>query len=60
MVIDGFLKGGSLEETTDGDGYAFFETADDYNGWCELIIYVRGKKFGSCYIRDKMYKINLE
>ena len=59
IVIEGRLKGGSLEESTDEDGYAFFETADDYEGWTKLVIYVRDQDFGPYAIRDVKYRVRL-
>ncbi len=38
IIIDGFWKGGSIVEFTDGDGHAEFETADDYESGRQLNI----------------------
>lgn len=46
IYIEGFWKGGSLEESTDDNGHAEFETASDYEDSRELHIQVRGETFG--------------
>jgi len=59
IVIDGFWKGGALEEFTDDDGHAEFETADDYESSRELNIFVRGEKFGPYDIGGGSYTVQL-
>ena len=46
IVIEGIWKGGSLEERTDDEGHAEFETVEDYESYRELRIYVKGESFG--------------
>lgn len=60
IVIDGIWKGGSLEEFTDSDGHAEFETAADYEDSRELNIYVRGQSFGPYTIEGGAYTVQLE
>jgi len=58
--IEGFLKGGSLEEFTDDEGHAEFETAEDYEDSRELWITVRGQRFGPYSIDSGAYTVQLE
>lgn len=60
IVIDGIWKGGSLEEYTDDEGHAEFETADDYEDSRELNIYVRGQSFGPYTIDGGAYTVELD
>jgi len=60
ILIEGFWKGGSLEEFTDGDGHAEFETAADYEDGRELTIHVRGQSFGPFSISGGAYTVQLE
>lgn len=60
IIIDGILSGGSLEEFTDSDGHAGFETAGDYESYRELNIYVRGESFGPYDIGGGAYTVQLE
>ena len=60
IIIDGILKGGSLEKFTDSDGHAEFETAGDYESYRELNIYVRGQSFGPYDIGGGAYTVQLE
>lgn len=60
IVINGFWKGGSLEEFTDADGHAEFETADDYDDWRKLRIKVRGQSFGPYSIDGGAYTVQLD
>lgn len=60
IVIDGLFSGGSLEEFTDSDGHAEFETAGDYESYRKLSIYVRGQSFGPYEISGGAYTVQLE
>ncbi|TAL02053.1 MAG: hypothetical protein EPO07_07730 [Verrucomicrobia bacterium] len=60
IVIDGFFTGGGLEETTNRDGHAEFETADDYEPYRQLRIHVGGQSFGPYRISDGAYTVQLE
>jgi hypothetical protein len=60
IIIDGVFTGGSLEEFTDSDGHAEFETADDYESSRKLNVYVRGQSFGPYYIDGGAYTVQLE
>lgn len=60
IVIAGIFSGGSLQEFTDSDGHAEFETASDYESSRELNIYVRGQSFGPYYIGGGAYTIQLD
>lgn len=60
IIIDGIWKGGSLEEDTDDEGHAEFETADDYEPTRELTIYVAGQSFGPYDIDGGAYTVHLE
>lgn len=61
IIIDGILSGGALEEAfTDEDGHAEFETADDYESYRELNIYVRDQSFGPYEIGGGSYTVQLE
>jgi hypothetical protein len=60
IYIDGFFKGGSLEEYTDDEGHAEFETADDYEGSRQLKIQVREQTFGPYYISGGSYTVELD
>jgi len=59
IVIEGFWKGGSLEEFTDDEGHAEFETADDYEDSRKLTIYVRGESYGPYSISGGAYTVEL-
>jgi len=59
IVIDGVFSGGSLEEFTDSDGHAEFETAGDFESYRKLNIYVRGQSFGPYNIDDDTYTVQL-
>lgn len=58
--IAGIWKGGTLEEFTDDDGNAEFETAEDYESGRQLTIYVRGESFGPYSIDGGSYTVQLE
>jgi hypothetical protein len=60
ILIDGIFSGGRLEEFTDDDGHAEFETADDYEDSRELTIRVRGQTFGPYRIGGGAYTVQLE
>ncbi|MEX2650528.1 MAG: hypothetical protein WD673_16100 [Alphaproteobacteria bacterium] len=60
IIIDGTFSGGALEEFTDDEGHASFETADDYEGSRQLNIYVRGQSFGPYYISGGSYTVALD
>ena len=60
IIIDGFFSGGAIEEYTDGDGQAEFTTADDYESYRKLNIYVRGESFGPYRIKGGAYTVQLE
>lgn len=60
IIIDGIFSGGSLEEFTDSDGHAEFESADDYESYRKLNIYVRGQSFGPYDIGDGAYTVQLD
>ena len=60
IVIDGILSGGSLEERTNEDGHAEFETAADYESYRDLNIYVKGQSFGPYNIGDGAYTVQLD
>ena len=59
IVIEGFLKGGSIEEFTDDDGHAEFETAADYEDSRKLTIHVRGASFGPYRISGGAYSVQI-
>jgi hypothetical protein len=58
--IEGIWKGGTLEEYTDDDGHAEFETADDYEPSRKLMIYVRDESFGPYEIEGGAYTVQLD
>lgn len=58
--IAGIWKGGTLEEYTDSEGHAEFETAENYEPSRGLTIYVRGQSFGPYEISGGAYTVNLE
>jgi len=58
--IEGFWKGGSMEEYTDDDGHAEFETAEDYEDSRELYITVRDERFGPYTIDGGAYTVQLD
>jgi len=60
IIIDGFWKGGSIKEFTDDEGHAEFETADDYEDYRKLKIFVRGQSFGPFKIGGGAYTVELE
>jgi hypothetical protein len=60
IIIDGILTGGALEAFTDDEGHAEFETADDYEPYRDLNIYVRGQSFGPYDISGGSYTVQLE
>lgn len=60
IIIDGIWTGGGLEEYTDEDGHAEFETADDYEDHRKLTIYVKGQSFGPYSIGDGRWTVELE
>jgi hypothetical protein len=60
IIIDGIFSGGSLEAFTDDSGHAEFQTADDYESYRELNIYVRGQSFGPYDIGGGSYTVQLE
>lgn len=55
--IDGIFSGGFLEEFTDDEGHASFETADEYEPSRHLTIYVRGQSFGPYDIGGGSYTV---
>jgi hypothetical protein len=58
--IAGIWKGGTLEEFTDDDGHAEFETAADYEEGREVTIYVRGESFGPYDLTEGSFTVTLE
>ncbi len=60
ILIAGIFKGGSIEAFTDHSGHAEFETADDYESYRKLDIYVRGQSFGPYKIGGGSYTVQLE
>ena len=58
--IAGIWKGGTLEEYTDDEGHAEFDTAADYEPSRELHIKVRGERFGPYEIEGGAYTVQLE
>ena len=60
ILIDGFIKGGSLTEYTDDEGHAEFETADDYEDSRQLKIKVRNEWFGPYYISGGTYTVQID
>jgi hypothetical protein len=59
IEIEGIWKGGSLQDYTDSDGHASFETADDYPGYTKLTIHVEDEYFGPYYISGGAYTVTL-
>ncbi len=59
IIIAGFWQGGSLEEYTDDEGHAQFETAGDYEDSRELWINVRGEEYGPYEIGGGGWTINV-
>ena len=59
IIIDGIWKGGSMESRTDDTGHAEFATAQDYEDYRELNIYVRGQRFGPFHIGGGSYTVTL-
>lgn len=59
IIIEGLFSGGSLEEFTDDEGHAEFETGGDYEDSRELTIYVRGESFGPYEIGGGAYTVEL-
>ena len=61
VYVDGIMTGGLLnEEFTDDSGHAEFETGGDYEGWREIVIRVRGQRFGPFRIDGGAYTVQLE
>lgn len=60
ISIEGVLSGGYLEETTDSDGIAEFETAQDYEDSRELSIIVQNQRFGPYEIEGGSYTVTLD
>lgn len=60
IIIDGLFKGGSLEKFTDGGGHAEFKTAENYESYRKLNIYVQGQSFGPYEISGGAYTVRLE
>ena len=58
--IEGLWKGGTLNEYTDEDGHAEFETAADYESYRELTIHVAGQSFGPYDISGGSYTVELD
>ena len=57
--IAGLWSGGTLEERTDEDGHASFETAGDYESYRKLRIHVRGQSFGPYDIDEGAFTVQL-
>ena len=60
VFIEGFWKGGSIDEYTDDDGHAEFETAEDYEASRKLYITVRSQRYCPYSIRDGRWTIQLD
>jgi len=60
ILIKGIWKGGTLNEFTDEDGHAEFETAADYEDSRELWITVRKQRFGPFEIGGGAYTVRLD
>ncbi len=58
--IAGIFKGGTIEKYTDSNGHAEFETAENYESYRKLNIYVRGQSFGPYEISGGAYTVRLE
>ncbi len=58
--IAGIWKGGTLEEYTDEEGHAEFETAADYEDGREVMVYVRGEAFGPYDLSDGAFTVALD
>jgi hypothetical protein len=60
MTIAGTLDGGELNELTEEDGQAEFETVSDYEDSRELWIKVRDQEFGPYEIVGGSYTVTLD
>jgi len=60
IAISGVISGGTMEETTDSDGIAEFEAAQDYEDTRELHIIVQNQKFGPYEIEGGSYTVTLD
>ncbi len=58
--IAGIWKGGTLEEFTDDEGHAAFETAADYEDGREVRIYVGDQSFGPYDLSDDAFTVTLD
>jgi hypothetical protein len=58
--IEGVWKGGTLDQYTDEDGHAEFETAANYESYRQLTIYVGGQSFGPYEISGGSYTVQLD
>jgi hypothetical protein len=58
--IEGIFTGGTLEDYTDSDGHAQFETDGNYEDYRELRIYVRGQSFGPYEVGGGAYTVQLD
>lgn len=58
--IAGIWKGGTLEEYTDDDGHASFETAEDYEEGRAVTIYVRGEAFGPYDLSEGAFTVTVD
>lgn len=58
--VGGLFKGGILEEFTDDEGHAEFETSGDYDDYTKIKIYVRGQSFGPYSLSEGAFTVTLE
>ncbi|MDD5268626.1 MAG: hypothetical protein PHO08_16110 [Methylococcales bacterium] len=58
--IAGIFKGGTLENYTDSNGHAEFETAANYESSRKLNIYLHGQSFGPYEIGGGSYTVTLK
>jgi hypothetical protein len=60
IAIGGWMSGGTIEEYTDDDGRAEFETSQDYESHRDFWIHVRGQTFGPYHIWGGAFTVQLD
>lgn len=60
VLVRGLVTGGEMSEYTDTDGHAEFETAGDYEDSREIVITVRGQRFGPFEIGGGAFTVTLD
>ena len=60
IAIDGWVSGGTINEYTDDDGHAEFETTQDYEDFQDFWIRVRGQTFGPYDIGGGAFTVQLD